>query len=320
MRAIVVRAPGGPEQMVVEEVPVPEPDAGEVLIKVAAAGVNRADLLQRAGKYPPPAGASPILGLEVAGTIASVGSGVSHWRVGDAVCALVTGGGYAEYCVAPAPQCLPVPTGMSMVDAASLPEALFTVWSNVFDRVHLASGETILIHGGSSGIGTAAIQLAHVFGARVVTTAGTDEKCAACLGLGADVALNYRTTDWAALAGPVDVILDMVGAPYFARNVSLLKVDGRLANIAHVEGDSRAELDLRTVLVRRLTVTGSTLRPRSVAWKGGVAHELRERVWPLLEQGKVRAVIDSTYPLADAPEAHRRLDAGAHIGKVVLTV
>jgi NADPH:quinone reductase len=310
--------------MVVEEVPVPAPGAGEVLVKVAAAGVNRADLLQRAGKYPPPAGASPILGLEVAGTIASVGSGSADWRVGDAVCALVTGGGYAEYCVAPAPQCLPVPVRMSvemsMVEAASLPEALFTVWSNVFDRVHLAPGETILIHGGSSGIGTAAIQLAHVFGARVVTTAGTDEKCAACLGLGADVALNYRTTDWAALAGPVDVILDMVGAPYFSRNVSLLKVDGRLANIAHVDGDSRAELDLRTVLVRRLTVTGSTIRPRTVAWKGRVARELCERVWPLLEQGKVRAVIDSTYPLADAPEAHRRLDSGAHIGKVVLTV
>ena len=310
--------------MVVEEVPVPEPGAGEVLVKVAAAGVNRADLLQRAGKYPPPAGASPILGLEVAGTIASVGSGSADWRVGDAVCALVTGGGYAEYCVAPAPQCLPVPVrmsvAMSMIEAASLPEALFTVWSNVFDRVHLAPGETILIHGGSSGIGTAAIQLAHVFGARVVTTAGTDEKCAACLGLGADVALNYRTTDWAALAGPVDVILDMVGAPYFSKNVSLLKVDGRLANIAHLDGDSRAELDLRTVLVRRLTVTGATIRPRSVAWKGQVARELRERVWPLLEQGKIRAVIDSTYPLADAPEAHRRLDSGSHIGKVVLTV
>lgn len=324
MRAIVVRAPGGPEQMVVEEVPVPEPGAGEVLIKVAAAGVNRADLLQRAGKYPPPAGASPILGLEVAGTITAMGSGIGDWQVGDAVCAIVMGGGYAEYCVAPAPQCLPVPAGvsvgMSMVEAASLPEALFTVWSNVFDRVHLAPGETILIHGGSSGVGTAAIQLAHVFGARVVTTAGTDEKCAACLGLGADVALNYRTTDWTGLAGPVDVILDMVGAPYFARNVSLLKVDGRLANIAHVEADSRAELDLRTVLVRRLTVTGSTLRPRSVAWKGRIARELYERVWPLLEQGKVRPVIDSTYPLADAPEAHRRLDSGAHIGKVVLTV
>lgn len=319
MRQIVVRAPGGPEQMVVEEAPTPTPGAGEVLIRVAAAGVNRADLLQREGKYPPPPGASPILGLKVAGTVAACGSGVTAWRTGDVVCALLAGGGYAEYCVAPAPQCLPVPRALSVIEGGAVPEAFFTVWHNVFQRGRLCAGETILIHGGASGVGTTAIQLAVAFGARVVATAGSDEKCAACLRLGADVALNYRTTDWAASAGPVDVLLDMVGAPYFAKNIGLLAVEGRLVNIAHINGN-RVELDLRTVMTKRLTLTGSTLRPRSVADKGAIALALQEHVWPLLARGQARPVIDATFPLADAGNAHRRLESGAHIGKVVLTM
>jgi NADPH:quinone reductase len=319
MRQIVVRAPGGPEQMVIAEAAVPQPARGEILIQVAAAGVNRADLLQREGKYPPPPGASPILGLEVAGTVAAVGEGVVGWPTGREVCALLAGGGYAEYCVAPAPQCLPVPVALSLIEAGSLPEALFTVWTNVFQRGRLVAGETLLIHGGSSGIGTAAIQLAHALGARVLVTAGSDEKCEACLRLGADAAFNYRTAEWAGLAGPVDVILDMVGAPYFSRNLALLAPDGRMVSISHLEG-SRVELDLRTVMAKRLSVTGSTLRPRSVAEKGAIARGLDEHVWPLLAEGKVRAVIDSTFPLADAADAHRRLESGAHVGKVVLTM
>jgi putative PIG3 family NAD(P)H quinone oxidoreductase len=318
MRQIVVRAPGGPEQMVIAEAEIPRPGPGEVLIKVAAAGVNRADLLQREGNYAPPPGASAILGMEVSGTIAACGNGVTDWRVGDPVCALLAGGGYAEYCVAPAPQCLPVPAGVTVIDAAALPEALFTVWTNVFERGRLVAGETILIHGGASGIGTTAIQLAHAFGARVVTTAGSDEKCAACLGLGADLALNYRTSDWAAESGPVDVILDMVGAPYLAKNIGVLALEGRLVSIAHMDG-SRAELDMRPVMVKRLILTGSTLRPRTVAQKGAIARALREHVWPLVERGQVRPVIDATFPLADAADAHRRLDSGAHVGKVLLT-
>jgi NADPH:quinone reductase len=307
--------------MVVAEVETPRPGPQEVLIGVAAAGVNRADLLQREGNYAPPPGASPILGMEVSGVVAACGEGVADWRVGDAVCALVTGGGYAEYCVAPVPQCLPVPVGMGVRDAGALPEAMFTVWTNVFQRGRLVAGETLLVHGGASGIGTAAIQLGHAFGARVITTAGTDEKCAACLALGADVALNYRTTDWAAKIaelGAVDVILDMVGAPYLAKNIGVLGVEGRLVSIAHMDG-SRAELDMRPVMVRRLTLTGSTLRPRSVAQKGVIASELRARVWPLLDSRHVRPVIDATFPLAEAADAHRRMESGAHVGKILLT-
>ena len=321
MRAIVVRTPGGPDQMVVAEVETPRPGPQEVLLEVAAAGVNRADLLQREGNYAPPPGASPILGMEVSGVVAACGEGVVDWRVGDAVCALVTGGGYAEYCVAPVPQCLPVPVGMGVRDAGALPEAMFTVWTNVFQRGRLAAGETLLVHGGTSGIGTAAIQLGHAFGARVITTAGTDEKCVACLALGADVALNYRTTDWAAKVaelGAVDVILDMVGAPYLAKNIGVLGVEGRLVSIAHMDG-SRGELDMRPIMVRRLTVTGSTLRPRSVAQKGVIASELRARVWPLLDSRQVRPVIDATFPLAEAADAHRRMESGAHVGKILLT-
>jgi putative PIG3 family NAD(P)H quinone oxidoreductase len=239
--------------------------------------------------------------------------------VGRELCALLAGGGYAEYCVAPALQCLPVPGGLSLIEAGSLPEALFTVWTNVFERGRLVAGETLLIHGGASGIGTAAIQMAHALGARVLVTAGSGAKCEACLRLGADAAFNYRTTDWAALAGPVDVILDMVGAPYFTRNLALLAPDGRMVSISHMEGN-RVELDLRTVMAKRLYVTGSTLRSRSVADKGAIARGLDEHVWPLLERGQVRAVIDSTFPLADAPQAHRRLESGAHVGKVVLTM
>ncbi|HWZ59664.1 MAG TPA: NAD(P)H-quinone oxidoreductase [Gemmatimonadaceae bacterium] len=319
MRQIVVRAPGGPDEMVIARADIPRPGPDDVLIKVAAAGVNHADLLQREGKYPPPSGASPVLGMEVSGTVVACGDDVTEWRAGDAVCALLAGGGYAEYCVAPAPQCLPVPSGVSLIEAAALPEALFTVWTNVFQRGRLVAGETILIHGGTSGVGCMAIQLAHAFGARVVTTAGTDAKCEACRRLGADVALNYRTTDWAADAGTVDVVLDMVGAPYFAKNIGALAIEGRLVGIAFMEG-SRAEIDLRPIMTKRLTVTGSTLRPRTVAQKGAIARELREHVWPLLERGQVRPVIDTTFPLADAADAHRRMESGAHVGKIVLTV
>jgi putative PIG3 family NAD(P)H quinone oxidoreductase len=319
MRQIAVRTPGGPDVMCVEDAPIPRAGPGEVLIKVAAAGVNRPDILQREGKYAPPPGASPILGLEVAGTVAACGEGVVDWHIGDAVCALLAGGGYAEYCVAPTPQCLPVPAGLTLIEAAALPETFFTVWTNVFERGRLVAGETILIHGGASGIGTTAIQLAKAFGARVVTTAGTDDKCAACRRLGADVALNYRTADWAADAGPIDLVLDMVGAPYLARNLDVLALDGRMVSIAHLEG-SRVELDMRPLMTKRLTLTGSTLRPRTVAEKGAIARELRSHVWPLLDRGQVRPVIDATFPLADAADAHRRMDSGDHIGKVVLTV
>jgi putative PIG3 family NAD(P)H quinone oxidoreductase len=319
MRQIAVRRPGGPEVLYVEDAPVPEPGRGEVLIKVAAAGVNRPDILQREGRYAPPPGASPILGLEVAGTIAACGEDVTDWRVGDTVCALLAGGGYAEFCVAPVPQCLPVPPGLSFIEAAALPETFFTVWTNVFERGRLIAGETILIHGGASGIGTTAIQLARAFGARVVTTAGSDAKCDACRRLGADVALNYRTSDWGTDAGPVNVILDMVGAPYFVRNLTLLGLDGRLVSIAHLEG-SRVEFDMRPIMVKRLTITASMLRPRTVAEKGAIAGALLANVWPLLERGEVRPVIDATYPLADVADAHRRMDSAEHIGKVVLTI
>jgi NADPH2:quinone reductase len=287
--------------------------------------VNRPDLLQREGKYPPPPGASDVPGLEVAGTVAAVGEGVAAWRDGDEVCALVSGGGYAEYCTVPAPQCLPVPHGLSSIEAAALPEALFTVWTNVFERARLAPGETLLVHGGSSGIGTTAIQLARAFGARVFATAGSAEKCAACERLGAERAVNYREEDFVAAVSSltggrgVDVILDMVGGGYVPRDLLCLARDGRLALIA-LMGGSRAEVDLRLVLQRWLTITGSTLRPRSVEEKERIARALRERVWPLLEAGEVAPVIHATFPLVEAAAAHRRLEAGAHVGKVVLVV
>jgi NADPH2:quinone reductase len=325
MIAIEIRAPGGPEALVPAERPRPAPAPGEVLIRVAAAGVNRPDVMQRRGLDAPPSGASDIPGLEVAGTIDAVGAGVSDWKIGDHACALVTGGGYAEFCVAPGSQCLPVPAGMTFVAAAALPETFFTVWSNVFDRGHLKSGELALIHGGSSGIGTTAIQLARAFGARVFATAGSAEKCAACERLGADLAINYRETDFVGAVRArtegrgVDLILDMVGGEYVARNIEALGVDGRLVQIALI-GGAKAAINMAPVLQRRLTVTGSTLRPRPVAEKAAIARALREHVWPLLESGTVAPVIFRTFPLQDAAMAHGVMESSLHIGKLVLVV
>lgn len=325
MRFITYNQPGPPEVLHETTGPAPRAADGEVLIHVAAAGVNRPDILQRKGGYPPPPGASPILGLEVAGTIEGLGTGVTRWKVGDSVCALLAGGGYAEYCVAPEPQCLPMPHGLSAIEAAALPETFFTVWTNLFQRARLAAGEVVLIHGGTSGIGTAAIQLARAFGARVFATAGSSVKCEACRELGAELAINYHEADFTsavldATGGRgVDVILDMVGGPYFARNTAALAVEGRLVQIAFLQG-SVVELDLRPIMVKRLTVTGSTLRMRSVAEKGAIAREVESRVWPLLAERTVRPVISHAFPLAEAAEAHRVMEASSHIGKLVLEV
>jgi NADPH2:quinone reductase len=322
MRAIVITAPGGPEVLQVREQPILRPAAGAVLVRVEAAGVNRPYILQRLGRSAPPAGAPDIPGLEIAGTVAAVGPGTSRWQAGDAVCALVAGGGYAEYCVAPEPQCLPIPAGLSMTQAAALPETYFTVWTNVFQRGGLRAGEQALVHGGSSGIGTTAIQLTIAFGAGVLATAGTDEKCAAIARLGA-TPINYRREDFVArvqeITGGrgVDVLLDMVGGSYFARNLQCLAAGGRLVQIGLL-GGARGEIDLGVVMQRRLTITGSTLRPRSVEEKGAIARELESRVWPLLAAGRVAPVIHATLPLAQAGEAHRMLEAGEVIGKVVL--
>jgi putative PIG3 family NAD(P)H quinone oxidoreductase len=326
MRAVEITKPGGPDVLTIAERPDPEPGEGEVLIAVAAAGINRPDVLQRRGGYPPPPGASDIPGLELAGTITAVGPGVRDWRAGDRVCALVAGGGYASLCVAPAPQCLPVPASLDMVSAAAIPETFFTVWTNVFDRGRLQQGESALFHGGSSGIGTTAIQLASARGARVFATAGSDQKCRACESLGAERCINYKSEDFAAaitqLTGGrgVDVILDMVGGDYFARNLSALAVDGRLVEIGFMGGSASAQLDLGQVLRRRLTVTGSTLRPRTVAEKGQIAAALRAEVWPLLEQGRVKPIVHRTFPLAQAAEAHRLMESSGHVGKIVLVV
>jgi putative PIG3 family NAD(P)H quinone oxidoreductase len=325
MIAVEIRAPGGPEVLVPVERPTPVPARGEVLIKVAAAGVNRPDIFQRLGRYAPPPGASDIPGLEVAGPIEQLGPEVHDWRVGDGVCALVAGGGYAEYCAAPAPQCLPVPRGLDLIAAAAIPETFFTVWTNVFERGRLQAGESLLVHGGSSGIGTTAIQLARARGARVFATAGSAAKCEACERLGAERAINYHEADFAAVVRDltggrgVDVVLDMVGGEYFARNIDVLAVEGRLVEIATLHG-VKTELNIQTVMVRRLTITGSTLRPRPVADKGAIAAALRQQVWPLLESGAVRPVVQATFPLRDAAEAHRVMEAGAHIGKLVLVV
>ncbi len=303
--------------------PVPVPGDGEVLIRVHAAGVNRPDVLQRKGAYPPPPGASDIPGLEVAGDIVGLADGAGGWRLGDDVCALVTGGGYAEYCTAPAAQCLPKPEGLDMDEAAALPETFFTVWSNVFDRAGLTAGETLLVHGGSSGIGTTAIQIAHNMGARVMVTAGSDEKCGACEVIGADLAVNYREQDFVSAAKEftagrgVDVILDMVGGDYVRRNIEALARDGRLVNIAFQNG-SKVEIDLMPVMLKRLTLTGSTLRMRSVPFKAAIADKLKECVWPLIEQEKISPLIHAAYPLADAQEAHALMESGEHIGKIVL--
>ena len=323
MTAVEIVKPGKPEVLVPTTRPVPRPAAGELLVRVAAAGVNRPDVLQRKGAYNPPPGTTDIPGLEIAGTVVALGDGVASWRVGDGVTALVAGGGYAEYCVAPAPQCLPVPRGHDMVRAAALPETFFTVWTNVFERGRLQPGESLLVHGGSSGIGTTAIQLGRAFGSRVFATAGSPEKCAACVKLGADQAIDYRREDFvaaiqAATGGKgVDVILDMVGGDYISRNLACLAVEGRLVQIAFLSG-SKQEIDILPLMMKRLTLTGSTLRPRTVAQKGAIAAALKTRVWPLLEAGTVAPVIHATFPLAQAAEAHRLMESSAHIGKIVL--
>jgi putative PIG3 family NAD(P)H quinone oxidoreductase len=307
------------------ERPTPEPAAGEVLIKIAAAGVNRPDVMQRLGKYPPPPGASDVPGLEVAGTVARLGEGVGRWKPGDKVCALVSGGGYAEYCVAPSPQCLPVPKRTDLTAAAAIPETFFTVWTNLFERGRLKRGESVLIHGGSSGIGTTAIQLARAWSARVFATAGSADKCRACEQIGAERCFNYHEVDFAAsvheLTGGrgVDVVLDMVGAEYFARNVEVLAMEGRLVEIATLRG-GRTELNIQTIMQRRLTITGSTLRTRSVAEKGAIAAAVGEHVWPLVEAGTVKPILHQTFPLRDAAAAHRVMEASTHIGKLVLIV
>ncbi len=325
MRAVVIPNPGGPEMLVVDQRPVPQPGPGEVLIRVVAAGVNRPDILQRRGVYPPPAGVTDVPGLEVAGTVASVGSGGGAWRAGDPVCALVSGGGYAEYCVAPAGQCLPVPRGVDMVGAASLPETYFTVWSNVFDRAAIRPGETLLVQGGSSGIGVCAIQLARAFGHRVFATAGSPEKCLACESLGAERSINYRTEDFAVvirdLAGSrgVDVILDMVGGEHVSRELDILADDGRLVFISYL-GGRYATIDIDQLLRRRLVLTGSALRARPEAFKAAIAQSLRDRVWPLLEAQRVRPVVHATFPLEQASRAHVLMEGGTHIGKIVLRV
>lgn len=323
MVAIEISEPGGPEVLKPVSRPVPTPGHGEVLVKVAAAGVNRPDVVQRLGLYPPPPGASDLPGLEIAGTIVDVGAGVTGLSKGDKVCALVAGGGYAEYCLADAPLVLPMPKGLSLEEAAALPETFFTVWTNVFDRARLRAGETILIHGGTSGIGTTAIQLAHVFGARVFATAGSAEKCAACERLGAERAINYRDEDFVAVTQKltegrgVDVILDMVGGPYVERNLKALALEGRLVNIAFLQG-SKVEVNLMPLMLKRLTLTGSTLRPRSLEEKTTIADALRAKVWPLLDAGRIAPVMDSTFPLREAAAAHARMEEGAHIGKIVL--
>ena len=327
MQAVEISAFGAPEVLLLTQRPAPVAGAGEVLIRVRASGVNRPDVLQRSGAYPPPPGASDLPGLEVAGVIEAGGAAAiaaAGFKIGDRVCALVAGGGYAEYCVAPVGQCLPVPAGFDDVQAASLPETFFTVWSNVFDRAQLLPGETLLIQGGSSGIGVTAIQLAKAMGARVIATAGSEDKCAACLALGADHAINYKTQDFSAVAleltggQGVNVVLDMVAGSYVVREVECLAEDGRLVIIA-VQGGVKAEFNAGLVLRRRLVITGSTLRPRPLAFKSAIAASLREKVWPLLEQGQVKPVIHSVFDAARAAEAHTLMETNRHIGKIVLT-
>lgn len=323
MIAIAITAPGGPEVLVPQRRPVPTPGADEILVKVAASGVNRPDVMQRMGLYPPPPGASEIPGLEIAGEVVATGSNATRWKTGDRVCALVSGGGYAEYCLAHESHALAVPAGVAMQEAAAIPETFFTVWHNMFERGRLAAGETVLVHGGSSGIGTTAIQLAKAYGATVLVTAGTDEKCAACRALGADHAINYRTTDFVAAAkeatggAGVNLILDMVGGEYIGRNYEAAAVDGRIVQIA-IQAGGRATVDFRRLMLKRLTHTGSTLRSRSVADKAAIAAAVAEKVMPLVASGKVRPVMDSTFALAEAASAHARMESSHHIGKIVL--
>jgi putative PIG3 family NAD(P)H quinone oxidoreductase len=325
MTAVEIAGKGGPEVLVPGTRDVPAPGPGEILVKVAAAGVNRPDVMQRQGNYPPPPGITDIPGLEIAGTAAALGKGVSGWTVGDALCALVAGGGYAEYCAAPAPQCLPVPAGLSMIEAGALPETFFTVWDNLFTRGGLQAGEMVLVHGGASGIGTTAIQLASARGATVLVTAGTAEKCKACEALGASRAINYNDEDFVEVVNQitggegVNVILDMVGGEYVIRNLNALAVDGRLVQIA-IQHGTKAQIVMHLIMIKRLTVTGSTLRARPVAAKGEIAAALLQNVWPLIGAGKVKPRIFATFPLEKAAEGHALMDSGVHIGKIVLTV
>ena len=325
MRAVEISEPGGPEVLRLATRPVPQPGPGEILLRVHAAGVNRPDALQRAGNYAPPPDASDLPGLEASGEVVALGAGAEGWQIGDKVCALLPGGGYADYVTTPAAHALPVPSGLGMIEAAALCETFFTVWSNVFQRGALKAGESFLVHGGSSGIGTTAIQLAAARGARVFATAGSEEKCAACRELGAELAINYRETDFVeAVKGAtgkkgVNLILDMVGGDYIPRNIRALAMDGRLVMIAFLSGP-KAEVNFAQVMVKRLTLTGSTLRPQSVAAKAAIAADLRREVWPLLDAGKIAPVMDQTFPLERADEAHARMESSAHIGKIVLTV
>lgn len=325
MNAIAIEKPGDPDVLIACREPVPEIGTGDVLVRVSAAGVNRPDILQRQGHYPLPEDASPLPGLEIAGEIVAVGADVTRWSVGDTVMALTHGGGYAEYCRVNEGHCLPVPGSLTLVEAAAVPETFFTVWYNVFVRCHLKAGETFLVHGGSSGIGTTAIQLAKAFGCKVVTTAGTDQKCRFCEELGADSAINYRDEDWQAKLRDltdghgVDVILDMVAGPYMQKNLESLALEGRYAIIAFLQGPT-AELNMRVVLGRRLTITGSTLRPQTIGEKAAITTSLSETVVPLLERGRVRPIIDSTFPLSQAAAAHALMESSRHMGKIVLTV
>jgi len=322
MRVMEISRPGGPEVLIPATRPIPVPGHGQVLLRLGWAGVNRPDVLQRTGAYAPPPGASDLPGLEGAGHVAAIGPGVTGLAVGDAVCALLPGGGYAQYALTAAAHCLPIPSGLTLMQAACLPETFFTVWSNVFQRGGLQGGERFLVHGGASGIGTTAIQLGHAFGARVFATAGDDARCAACVALGAEGAINHRTEDFVAVlqaAGGANLILDMVGGPYVARNIAALADEGRLVQIAFLQGP-KVDLNLAPVMMRRLTLTGSTLRPQSDLAKARIADALRAQVWPLLDAGRIAPVIDSEFPLDQAAAAHARMESGAHIGKIVLRI
>jgi putative PIG3 family NAD(P)H quinone oxidoreductase len=325
MTAIVIREPGGPEVLVPVDRPIPLPQPGEILVKVAAAGVNRPDVMQRLGHYPPPPGASDIPGLEISGVVAGVGAAVARWKEGDRVVALVPGGGYAEYCTVHETNALPLPEPLNLVEGAGLPETTFTVWHNVFQRGRLRAGEWLLVHGGTSGIGTTAIQLAKAFGAFVATTAGSDEKCRAAERVGADIAINYKTEDFvSAVHGATeghgaDVILDMVGGDYLARNISVAADDGRIVQISTLAG-SVTKIDLWKLLAKRLTLTGSTLRSRPIAFKADLAREIEESVWPIITAGRYRPIVDKVFPLKEASDAHRRMEAGEHFGKIILTI
>jgi NADPH2:quinone reductase len=326
MLAMAIYQPGGPDVLQPVSVPVPVPGHGQIIIRLAYAGVNRPDALQRAGSYAPPPSASPLPGLEGSGTVVEVGPGVTRWKIGDKVCALAHGGGYAEYCLVHETHALPIPTGFSMIEAAAVPETFFTVWVNAFMTGKLSAGETALVHGGSSGIGTTAIMLAKAIGAKIIVTAGSDDKCDACVKLGADLAINYRTKDFVAEVKAftggkgVNVVLDMVGGPYVQRNMECAGMDARLVQIAYQQGFKIAEFDMRPISSKRLVMTGSTLRPRTVEQKAAIADSLRERVWPLLNSGKIKPIIDSTYPLSEASKAHARMETSSHVGKIVLTV